>query len=236
MSGHPSVLRYVCHGLIFFSQSIAPIERSWHPDGVNLRSAAELAAFDGAWRARWPAVRPVGHELRSSASATWVRFHSLPGSKRYAETKTEYDEVLTRHRTALGELSALAETSPEDIRAITVSWSDSPEPAEPASEPRTAFGDGTYWRSVPYDLSDPGDPYWAHLYVTPTALGSPGLEQLLLLVADDGTRDVILCAPGAEWLYHPYDGGGDVIAPDRAARNVLRTRHPDWLSKHPQGL
>jgi hypothetical protein len=41
--------------------------------------------LDARWQERWPRCRPVGYELRGCARATWVRFHTLSGSKRYAE-------------------------------------------------------------------------------------------------------------------------------------------------------
>lgn len=40
---------------------------------------------------------PVGHVLRSAIAERWLRIHSLPHSKRYAETEPEYDELLRRH-------------------------------------------------------------------------------------------------------------------------------------------
>lgn len=36
----------------------------------------------------------------------WVRFHSLPRSKRYADTLSEYQILLDRHNTVLSELKA----------------------------------------------------------------------------------------------------------------------------------
>ncbi len=66
-----------------------------------------------------------------------------------------------------------------------------------------------------------------HLYVTRSTLDD--LRALLLLVADDAAWGVIICPPGVEWLYAPYDGGGDVIAPDPATRDLLRGRYPAWL-------
>jgi hypothetical protein len=37
-------------------------------------------------------------------------------------------------------------------------------------------------------------------------------------------------------MYHPYDGGADVLAADSAERDALRDRHSAWLSKHPLGF
>ncbi|WP_411722318.1 hypothetical protein [Mycetocola sp.] len=201
-----------------------------------MNSPLDLSAFDAAWRTRWPDCRPIGHELRSSAHETWVRFHSLPESKRYAESEVEYEELLTRHFTLLRELSSSAFTPPDDLRLITVAWSESPEQAERDSDLQSAFPEGHYWQSVAYDLSDPDYPVWTHLYVGSTALDAEELRSLLMLVADDGTSDVVICPPGGDWLYHPYDGGGDVIAPDHTTRDILRDRHADWLPANPHGL
>lgn len=41
---------------------------------------------------------------------------------------------------------------------------------------------------------------------------------------------------GPQIRNHPYDGGADVILPDRLERDHLRNRHNDWLSAHPSGL
>jgi hypothetical protein len=55
-------------------------------------------------------------------------------------------------------------------------------------------------------------------------------------VADDAIANVILADVGLRWLYHPYDGGMDVILSSSGERDVLRDRHRDWPSTHPAGL
>lgn len=197
---------------------------------------SDVTTFDAAWRRRWAAARPIGHELRSSAAPSWVRFHSLPGSQRYATTDSEYEELLHRQSKLLAELCSLAGTSTHDLWVVTASWSDSPEPAGRDAEVIAAFPAATYWKSVPQDLSLADDPVWAHLYVGRTALDSERLRALLLLVADAVTGGVILSPRTCDWLVHPYDGGIDVIAADPVQRELLRSRYTDWLSAHPGGL
>lgn len=199
-------------------------------------SVEDVEAFDSEWRSRRPNDRPIGTELRCSASSTWVRFHSLPGSKRYADNQAEYDELHSRHHTLISELSAIAGTSVNDLRAVTPSFSGSPRPVDRHDALAAAMPSAAYWKTLPQDLSDPEDPCWIHLHLAKTSLHANDLRELLLLVADFGTGEVVLCPPTLEWLYHPYDGGCDVIAPDRAAVELLRTRHADWLSSDPSGL
>ena len=44
---------------------------------------------------------------RGGTGQRWVRFHSLPGSKRYADDEEEYAELMCRHLAVLAELLSL---------------------------------------------------------------------------------------------------------------------------------
>src|SRR5262245_51346267 len=48
------------------------------------------------WRAAFGPVAPLGHHLRAALHERWVRIHSLPASKRYAETPAEVETMLAR--------------------------------------------------------------------------------------------------------------------------------------------
>nr|WP_020658089.1 hypothetical protein [Amycolatopsis benzoatilytica] len=37
-------------------------------------------------------------------------------------------------------------------------------------------------------------------------------------------------------VYHPYDGGADVLVATAGERDELKRRHVDWLSAHPSGF
>lgn len=140
-------------------------------------SVHDVDAFDHNWRSRWPHAKPIGNELRCSASSTWVRFHSLPDSKRYAENQAEYEELLSRHHTLLSDLSAIAGTSVNDLRVVTVSWSDSPRPVDRHDALAAALPRAAYWQSLPFDLSDPEDPCWIDLYLTKVSLHASDLRE-----------------------------------------------------------
>ena len=193
------------------------------------------AALDGprltqAWADRWPGTRPIAHQL--PRGERWIRFHSLPGSRRYADSDADYTELLARHTTVLRDLAG---DPAGPVLVITCSWSAGPTPP-PRSAPVTrACPDAEHWQSIP--TSDPGDPdTWTHVHVTRTTLDDPGLIDLLLLAADDATSDVIIAAEDLTWLYHPYDGGADVHTSRPGRREVLRDRYRRWLPTNPAGL
>lgn len=183
------------------------------------------------WQGAWPGCRPISHELRYCAHDQWVRFHSLPASKRYADSESEYAELLARHRSVLLELARDARAA---LFVVTYSWSDS-EVAVPRSEALDFLMPGTSWASSVVDENDP-EPYWVHLFLSTCNLDELRMNQLLRLCADDELGGLIIFDRTLTWLYAPYDGGADVILPSPAHRDRLRDEHVDWLSAHPLGL
>lgn len=189
-----------------------------------------------AWVSRWPSTRPIGHELRHIGPDHWIRFHSLPESKRYAENDSERGEVLHRHNTVLGELVSRQPTAAdESVLVISCGWSDSADTTVRDDELRDASPDSVHWQSLLRDTHD-GEEFWTHLYVGAVEWSEGVLDPLLNLVSEWRTSDVIVAAPSFDWLYHPYDGGADVLHSDAEVLEALRDAHRDWLSDHPRGL
>ncbi|MEY9904868.1 hypothetical protein ABIA35_001084 [Catenulispora sp. MAP12-49] len=197
--------------------------------------AIDIAAFNDTWLRSWPGITPVAHPLRSRFPSRWVRFHSLPESKRYATSDAEHAEILHRHHTILAALTRHPAPESQRLVVITCSWSDTSRPVPRDSAVATAMPIADHWRSD--DLAtDPGFHSWQHHYASVTTLASTDLDRLLMTVADDMTGGVLIVGPGLNWLYHPYDGGADVIAESTDDRDRLATAFPDWRSPQPSGL
>ena len=62
------------------------------------------------------------------------------------------------------------------------------------------------------------------------------MDGLLELVARDTVANVLFVGTRQQCLYHPYDGGGDVLLPSRAVTDAMRARYTGWLPRHPSGL
>ena len=132
--------------------------------------------------------------------------------------------VLDRHHALL---TALLGDRGGDLVVTVVTW---PRwPLELALLP----GAGLWRLFVPED--DPGGSpaiVWAGAILSDD-LGA--LDPLLRQIADGRYSSVIIAPRDIAWLYHPYDGGGDVIAETRGQRAHLMSRFADWLSNHPSG-
>jgi len=193
------------------------------PSGEDSVRADGLTAL---WQARWPRSEPIGHRLRVAYPDRWVRFHSLPDGKRYADSETERREVADRHQTVLdglhttGSLVVIAED--RDHRDLHGGWS------------RHVAGRWPWRISTDFPSwdSEDGTPayFWASSVDGPTEL------RALLADAADDEADFIVGAADLRWVYAPYEGGADVLLPSSVERDVLARRHEDWLPQGAHGL
>ncbi|TQJ89618.1 hypothetical protein [Streptomyces sp. SLBN-31] len=184
------------------------------------------------WRRRFPKGPPVAHELRAGHSDRWVRFHSLPGSKRYPETEDEYAIVLHRYNTLLDELF-----EGTDVYVITVAWSWDPDGTELPPRRAEVHPEGSRWTTLVYeDDPDPELHSYTHLYADLRPWRPGTVDTILREVADDVLSGVIITDSGLSRLHLPYDGGADVIAAGPEERDRLRDRHREWLPRNPAGL
>ncbi|MFJ4329846.1 hypothetical protein [Streptomyces sp. NPDC088935] len=194
------------------------------------RSPAALAAL---WRARHPAVPPVAHTFRSAYADRWVRFHSLPGSKRYPESEDEYTAVLHRYNTVLDGLF-----TGRDVYVVTTDWSGTPDgPAAFPTPRRELHPHGVHWWTES-DEADPDPAFHTHtrFYAGRRSWRHGCVDALLRAVADEALAGVFVTDTELRRIHHPYDGGADVVLATPGERGRFRDRHSDWLSSHPAGL
>jgi hypothetical protein len=185
------------------------------------------------WDLNFPGCEPVAHWLREVFPNHWVRFHSLPGSKRYPENEDEYRTVIDRQHCVINELLGLG----RKLVLLTTEYSQNPSAVHPDVEWVSLNPGAKLWRSVPMHPHDGSIDlnYW-HVFASEWDWPASPLDQLLRLVADDIVRNVMLVACDCRWVAHPYDGGLDVVMESEAGRNKLRSAHPAWLSARSDGL
>jgi len=186
------------------------------------------------WDRCFPNCEPIGHHLRDAFQERWVRFHSLPKSKRYPEDDIEYAEVLARHNSILGELA-----QPDSrVVLVTTGYSRSPMPLGREDEVAVFDQDAVAWRTVEMERVEEGfgeSIYW-HFFASMWEWRRGIFDRLVRLIADDFVANVLVVATDCRWVLHPYDGGMDVIAESSEARRLLRDRYAAWLSARSDGM
>ena len=157
---------------------------------------------------------------------TWCRFHTLPDSRRYAESESDVQLIQHRQVTLLNEV---ADGTSSQLIVLDQRW----------------HGDGLSHRLIVSPLL--GAVLWKdqilddELYNIPEVWISFGphsvaeLRPLLRAVAEEELALAVTDA-SASWLYAPYDGGVDIFYPDEVQKHAARERHPDWLPRSESGL
>lgn len=202
--------------------------RLWRQGGnfKHAENSARAKELTDRWESAWPGCQPSGSSLRDNRPGLWLRFHSLPQAKRYAENCEGRDEVLHRHQTLLNHLLSIS-SSPRirvigqdyDINDIHSGWT---KKHIPGSWPWRVHFDTELHDDVP-GRKIPGTYFWVSSY---DAVGQ--LTGLLELAAEDLAK-FIVTDPALTWVYAPYDGGVDIIVPTLEARVTLETAHSEWL-------
>ncbi|MER7799368.1 hypothetical protein ABTX71_03465 [Streptomyces parvulus] len=187
------------------------------------------------WRVRHPSGPPVAHTFRNTYADRWVRFHSLPESKRHPESEDEYATVLHRYNTVLDELF-----TGSDVYVVTMDWfwSDTPDASAGFSTPRRELHPGGVHWWTESDVADPDPELHTHtrFYADRRPWQRGCVDGLLRAAADEALVEVFVTDAELRRIHHPYDGGADVILATPGERDQLRGRHVDWLPGNAAGL
>ncbi len=122
------------------------------------------------WDRCFPDCEPIGHHLRVTFPERWVRFHSLPGSKRYPEDETDYVEVLARHNAILGELAHPG----TQVVLVTTGYSYAPVPSRSYPEVVAFDPAASPWRTIAMHHAEEefAEPSYWHLFASAWGLAS----------------------------------------------------------------
>jgi len=189
----------------------------------------QIEAFKTFWDHAYSKTPPVGEALRESFPDIWFRIHSLPQAKRYADNERERIEILQRHNALMSDLFARA----EKVILIATDYSQEQRPADTFFRPTSLDRDLEYFLTICVDEDPPI--YW-HFFMTEMEWREGSIDDLLKPITNDEIRNVMLFHPEKAWVYHPYDGGGDVFVKDREKRESMKSKFSVWTSQHPLGL
>ena len=175
------------------------------------------------WNTHFGVRNPVGHHLRKSLHPRWVRFHSIQGSKRYAETEEEWVELFKRHNRIADEVLG------KGARCWLVSAHSHED-----GDLRDRFDFNYQFSWFENDGFDE-DIEWP-VYAAETIWQAGQFDSAIQKIASDEDRFLLFVSQVTYAIFSPYDGGMDVICPSGKQTSILKAKFPSWLPNNEYGL
>ncbi len=174
-------------------------------------------SFMADWSRDYPETPPINYHFKRLLPKRWMRIHSLPNSKRYAQDAAEQAILLARQNAVIDYLIPKNQA----IQWI-FNWLDR---------------DSYMFKSfdlIPLGvMRTEGDEAEFDSWLLPDHWQTGSSDPFLAMIADDAMRAFII-AP--DCLIAPYDGGIDVILKDAHTAHVFKRHFADWVSPRDDGL
>lgn len=194
----------------------------------------EVEPFMNLWNAAFPNALPVSHLLKHQLADRWFRIHSLPESKRYAESPKEYEVMLFRQNEVATDV--LGENSDVFIVAGEFDWDDQQQHVVQYDEALQAY-EFFIMESINLFQFDQGEFEENQTYTPAIGRTTWALhkhDDLLVDVAKDRSRAFFVSFANNS-IFSPYDGGADFIVKDSIARDSYKRKYKAYLSLRHDG-
>lgn len=184
------------------------------------------------WNELIPNFLPLSHELKNQFNERWLRIHTLPESKRYPDNESEYKEILKRHNLILSDL--LEENN--SLIFLSFGYGLNENSIEKDNLLVKLGFQENFWMSI--NVSDDSDEesYFWNVFYDEIKFSENSLNNIFRLIDDEEIRDIMLFSIEKNFVYHPYDGGADIIFKNSKLRDKYKEEYKTWVSNHPQGL
>lgn len=189
------------------------------------------------WAQHFPETPPINPLFKHHLKSRWLRIHSLPEAKRYAETAEEWAILLGRQNTVFTDLIPINQPiyilsgiySLDEKKFDTLILNESPcfKTLIFKELPSLNLGENSKdW----YDEGVKFTPYFAE-----TTYTENGFDSLLKSVANDEWRCFFIDTK-TNTLIAPYDGGLDIIFASETDVDFYKHKYRDWLSDRADNL
>eukprot|EP01029_Cantina_marsupialis_P025320 TRINITY_DN6691_c0_g3_i2.p1 TRINITY_DN6691_c0_g3~~TRINITY_DN6691_c0_g3_i2.p1 ORF type:complete len:194 (-),score=6.83 TRINITY_DN6691_c0_g3_i2:304-885(-) len=188
--------------------------------------------FIDYWSKEYPESFPIGHELKWVYEDRWFRIHSLPNSKRYADTEDEYKIILDRQNNLIEDLIGTGVEIAISFGLYTDDITNN------NYKELTDYGEFRKVLTIHLHKERPEeyeDETYFDIYTKIESWKKNDHNEILRAIADDEIRAMIVC-PSKQCIIAPYDGGIDIIVNSTEVRNKLKLKYKDWLSEREDGL
>jgi len=188
------------------------------------------------WNLTYPGSVPISYLFRHYFHDRWFRIHSLPGSKRYAETPEEWDILLDRQNKIISDLL----NGNKNIIIVSGDYSTEEEASAFPIEDLDSISKLKFTPLPAINLHKviPGEFEKGQIYnpfFTEQTWEENKFDDILTDIAGDQLRAFFLSVEN-KCIIAPYDGGIDIILKDSITRDKYKLKYKDWLSERPDEL
>jgi hypothetical protein len=180
-------------------------------------NSAYRTDFLAYWDTHYPETPPIGYLFKQLLPKRWARIHSLPDSKRYADTDEEWACLLHRQNRVIGDL-----VGDGNVVQIVI---DHIEPDNHLFQSENLHDIGVFSRGQDEPVHQ--------CYAYETTWDFNQQHPLLLMIADETMRAFII---GPDCLIAPYAGGMDLIFKDPHTTWEFKRKYQSWLSPRADGF
>ena len=189
--------------------------------------------FNQFWTSTYPDTALIPHIFRHRYPDRWFRIHSLPESKRCAQTPQQWAILLERQNAIITDL--LGCSSKIMLVTNTYGWQGDSKAGEREiiTDYNLTLLDKIALHQLYPDQYDEGQfiiPAFSEQVWQPQKF-----DELLKAIAQDELT-AFFVAKNGDCLIAPYDGGVDLVMKDEATRNKFKHKYSDWLSARADGL
>jgi hypothetical protein len=193
--------------------------------------------FNEFWAGRYYNSIPISHVFKRDYPERWLRIHSLPQSKRYAEDEIEWAILLQRQNRIISDIFG------ENLQVLLVTgtYSDKMGWESPWIEQgRNVLKPYVFTKLEAIDLYSRSSEFFEEdMLYTPEfaeiAWKVNRYDNLLKSIANDELR-VFFVSPEKNVIIAPYDGGVDIILKDLETKEYYKSKYSQWLSARSDGL
>ncbi|MCK5831651.1 MAG: hypothetical protein KAH20_15255 [Methylococcales bacterium] len=191
-----------------------------------------MKIFNTYWKQEFPNLLPFGYELRHHFPERWFRIHSLPKSKRYADTEEEYQIIFDRQNQLFDAIFG------EGTKIIIVFGLCTNDITNDNYNNIFDYNKFEKVNSIDLNQFQPenyDENIFLDIYTKIDKWHKNSYNKILKAIADDEIRMLFIC-PSKNRVVVPYDGGVDIIVENETARDKFKSKYIKWLSYREDGL
>lgn len=186
--------------------------------------------FNLFWESNFKETIPLNFIFRTIYSNRWLRIHSLPNSKRYAENENEINLILERQNQVVSDFISENQEIYIVRSEINVDYNDDYDLHKEFNFQEVAIINLRDLFDDDYDNDDK-----LSVQVTKKIWQINCFNSLLEDIANDVSL-IFFVSINNPVIFAPYDGGMDIIYQSETQRNFYKEKYKNYLSQRKDGL